>query len=258
MYAAILTLLISIISLSLSAETKKENQNCLISSGTLKGIKETNNLLFVDVRSNQIFNEKHISGSINIPLQLMSTKAFLKNKNIVLVGSGWNEQSLIDQCRKLKSSGFKTVRVLAGGIITWFKNQNKLSKRSLISLNAKDFFNNNMGKKFVPYVVSTADNKIIKTVLPHAKIYSHKIIKTKLLKGMKRLGKGNNPIVIFSQYNPVVDAVINNYLKDSLRKVFYFEGGFEGYKKIHTLNKMTSLSNQSKRLSTKKPVSCAN
>lgn len=256
---AIVTLAINIISLSVHADNNQNSkEHCLISMKTLKKPKKLNNLLFIDVRSNHIFNKKHIPNSINVPLQLTDTKAFLKNKNVVLVGNGWNEPLLIEKCIQLKIKGFKSVKVLSGGIISWFKSQKKLSKRALVSLTSKDFFNNKFEKKFVPYVISDKNKSLIRASLPHAKVISLKATKKQLLDRFKHLGKGINPIVIFSDVSPVIDAAINDYLHKPKRKMYYFEGGFNAYKQVDELNKMTSVSNQHKRLSTKKPISCAN
>ncbi len=219
---------------------------------------KTNNILFVDVRAQQFFNIKNIPNSINVPLQLVSTKAFLKDKQVVLVGNGWNEQVLMDDCLSLKNNGYKSIRVLAGGITSWFKRKNIPLKRAFISLSSKEFFNNKLEKKFVPFVISNSTKKQITAVLPYAKIVSLETSKKQLLKGFARLGKGINPIVIFSDASPVIDAAINDYLRKPLRKMYYFEGGFNAYKQVDKLNKMTTASNQHKRLSTKKPVSCAN
>lgn len=223
-----------------------------------KFLKKSGDITFVDVRDKKFFNEKHISSSINIPLDLIKTKAFLKNKLTVIVGNGWNEHLLIDECIQLKKKEFKSVKVLAGGIISWFKIQKELSKRTLISLTSKEFFNNKIEKNFVPFVISDKNKKRIKTTLPHAKIYSFKTTKKQFLNGLARLGKGVNPIVIFSDKNPIIDEALNEYLKKPLRKIYYFEGGYNAYHKVSNLNKMTAASNQHKRLSTKKPVSCAN
>lgn len=233
----------------------KEQQQCTFHA---EFFKKTSDIIFVDVRDKQFFNKKHISSSINIPLDLIKTKAFLKNKITILVGNGWNEQLLIDKCIQLKGKGFKSIKVVAGGIISWFKSQKELSKRTLISLSSKEFFNNKTEKKFVPFVISDKNKKLIKTALPYAKIVSPKATKRQLLKKLNRIGKGANPIVIFSDNSPIVDAAINDYLKKPLRKIYYFEGGFDAYYKVNNLNKMTALSNKNKRFSTKKPVSCAN
>ena len=264
MYTYALSVVLFALSLSSNGDIQKETSaNYLVTAATLKKSKPLNNTLFIDVRNKQIFSKKHIPGSINIPLQLISTKAFLKNKNVILIGNGWNESSLIQKSMQLKTKGFKSVKVLTGGIISWFKKNNDLSKRTLISLTSKEFFNVDIEKKFIPVVilnenVSTKLNKQIAEILPHARIMSRKQTNKQLLSNIKRIGKGNNPIVIFSNTAPVIDKTINDYLRKPLRKIYFFEGGFDAYIKVSNLNKMTALSNHKKRLSTKKPVSCAN
>lgn len=250
---------INVISFSVYANSNQiSKEKCLVTVSTIKKSKPMTNALFIDVRNNHTFNEKHIPNSINIPLQLTATKAFLKNKDIILVGNGWNEPSLIQKCKQLKTKGFKSVKVLTGGIISWFKSDKTLSKRTLISLSSKEFFDNKVEKKFVPLVISGENRKQINLTLPHAKIAPVKVTKRQLLDKLNRLGKGINPVVIFSDTLPAIDAAINDYLKKPLRKIYYFEGGFSTYKKVDELNKMTAASNQHKRLSTKKPISCAN
>jgi len=249
------------------AGTKTIQQHCIV---TVDSIIKPQSFIYVDVRNELIFNKVHISNSINIPLSLIKTKTFLKNKTTILVGNGWNEQSLIDECISLKNNGFKSVKVLAGGIVSLFakgnngvrfefiNNKSSQTPLLLISLTSKEFFNNKLEKKFVPLVISNSTKKQITATLPHAKIYSLITTKKQLLNGLKRLGKGSNPIVIFSDNNTIVDAAINDYLRKPLRKIYFFEGGFNTYYMVNNLNKMTAVSNQHKRLSTKKPVSCAN
>ena len=236
------------------------NKQCLVYTDDLKKAK---NILFVDVRNGDSFNKKNITGSINIPPDLIKTKTFLKNKNIILIGTGWNKEILIEQCIQLKKQGFKSVNVLAGGILNgvrldYFNKSSLTPFRMLISLTPNEFFNNKSEKKFVPFVISNESQKQIKTALPHAKIFPLKTNKRQLLKGLKKIGKGTNPIVIFSENSVIVDEAIADYLGKPLRQIYYFKGGFNAYKKVNDLNKMTALSNKNKRFSTKKPVSCAN
>ena len=259
LYAVIISIIVYATSLSLYADTIKEtSEGCLVTVDTLNKAEHANNTLFIDIRNKKTFNAKHISGSINIPLELIATKSFLKNKNVILVGSGWNESSLLDTCSQLKRKGYKSVRVLTGGIISWFIKQKNVPKRTLISLTSKEFFDVSFEKKFVPFVVSNIKKNQIDAVLPLAKTASLKATKKQLLSGFNRLGSGNNPIVIFSDAMSNMDGAIDAYMRKPLRKMYYFEGGFDVYQKVTNLNKMTALSNKSKRLSTKKPVSCAN
>lgn len=120
---------INVISFSVYANTNQNSkEKCLVTVSTIKKSKPMTNTLFIDVRNSHTFNEKHIPNSINIPLQLTATKAFLKNKDVILVGNGWNEPSLIQKCIQLKTKGFKSVKVLTGGIISWFKSDMTLPK----------------------------------------------------------------------------------------------------------------------------------
>jgi len=103
-YIAILSMAINVISFSVNAGTSKESkESCLITATILKNAKQVTSTLFIDVRNSHTFNEKHIPNSINIPLQLTATKAFLKNKDVILVGNGWNEPSLLQKCKQLKT-----------------------------------------------------------------------------------------------------------------------------------------------------------
>jgi len=241
-------------STAIHAEINITQKGCAVQAKQLKNNKD---ILFVDVRRKADFERGSILGSINISLTSLHTKAFLKNKKIILIGHGWNEHFLNLKCAELKTKGFKSVRVLSGGIVSWFKNKNKAGLSNLVSLSAVDFFNGS-NKKFVPFVISDKNQKTINAVLPYAKVYPNKVEQKQLLKGMKQLGKGDNPLVIFSDKSLMVDAAISAYLKTSLRKIFYYEAGFENYKKMNKLNKITAMSNQRQRLTTKKPVSCAN
>jgi len=226
---------------------------CLVQA---KYLKETGANTFVDVRNKTFFEIKNIPGSLNIALNIIKTKSFLKNKNVILLGNGWNEPALIEECMQLKSKGFKSIKVLSGGIITLFNTKATHQKRSLVTLTSKEFFNTSEEKKFVPFVISDKD-KEFKMNLPHARVYTSKTAKKALLRDMVKLGKGKNPIVIFGEIHPVIDSVLNDYIKKGLRKVFYYMDGYADYNRMNNLHKITSLSNQRQRLSTKKPVSCA-
>lgn len=185
------------------AATKDFKQECLVSTDSLKN---TKNILYVDIRDEQIFNKKHIPNSINIPLNLISTKAFLKKQKSCISCNGWNEQSLIDMCTQLNKHRFKSINILKGGAVSWFKNKNTKSKINLISITHKEFFNNKTEIKFVPFVISDKAKNLINVILPHSKIPELK----QLIDRLKQIGKGINPIVIFSAESPSLDSALNN------------------------------------------------
>lgn len=74
--------------------------------------------LWVDVRDEAAFSAAHIPGALNIPLYAVKTKAFLRNKKVVLVGYGFEGSQLEAEATKLKNLGFDT-RIWYGGVRGW-------------------------------------------------------------------------------------------------------------------------------------------
>ncbi|MHB8894639.1 MAG: rhodanese-like domain-containing protein [Candidatus Geothermincolia bacterium] len=76
-------------------------------------------LTFVDVRSADAFARLRIPRSINIPLYAVKTKAFLRDKSIVLINEGFQMRPLETECEALVAGGVRSARVLEGGIAAW-------------------------------------------------------------------------------------------------------------------------------------------
>lgn len=72
----------------------------------------------IDVRQKTDFDQFHIPGALNISLHAVRTKAYLKNKPVVLVNEGFALKEMADACRTLNASGFKAT-ILAGGLVSW-------------------------------------------------------------------------------------------------------------------------------------------
>jgi rhodanese-related sulfurtransferase len=77
-------------------------------------------LVLVDVRSSEAFERVRIPGSLNIPLQFIRTKSFLKTTPVVLVNEGFNLQPLVRECERLESAGF-AASVVSGGLCAWHR-----------------------------------------------------------------------------------------------------------------------------------------
>lgn len=73
----------------------------------------------VDLRLPAEFTAFHINGAVNLRAEEMHIKPYWKNKAIVLVGDGKGEADLYRECRRLKQSGYKDVRVMRGGMAGW-------------------------------------------------------------------------------------------------------------------------------------------
>jgi rhodanese-related sulfurtransferase len=77
-------------------------------------------LVLVDVRSQEAFDRVRIPGSLNLPLEFIRTKSFLKTTPVVLVNEGFRLQPLAGECERLKSAGFP-VSILSGGLCAWHR-----------------------------------------------------------------------------------------------------------------------------------------
>lgn len=73
---------------------------------------------FVDVRDQDAYSRFRIPGSINMPLDFIRTKTFLKGKTLVLVDEGYRRLRLEKTCADLHSRGFNP-SILAGGLSAW-------------------------------------------------------------------------------------------------------------------------------------------
>jgi rhodanese-related sulfurtransferase len=81
-------------------------------------VQERQELVLIDVRGPQAFEQVRIPGSLNIPLFAVKTKAFLKDKPLVLVDEGFRPRRLADACDQLRQAGFEA-RFLFGGLNAW-------------------------------------------------------------------------------------------------------------------------------------------
>jgi len=75
--------------------------------------------VWVDTRSPADFATYRIDGAINLQASAVRHKAFLRDKTNILVGNGKAERVLYEACSELKKNGFKDVRVLRGGMLSW-------------------------------------------------------------------------------------------------------------------------------------------
>jgi rhodanese-related sulfurtransferase len=77
------------------------------------------NTVLIDARGAMDFASFHINEAMNISSTELRGKTFLRGKSLILIGNGKAEQQQYIDCRRLKSNGFKQVRVLRGGMPAW-------------------------------------------------------------------------------------------------------------------------------------------
>jgi len=93
--------------------------SCSLGAAELQSMRNRNVATLVDVRHASNFEASHIEGAMNVSVAELRTKAFLRAKPLVLIGSGRAERELYSACTTLKGSGFREVKVLRGGVPAW-------------------------------------------------------------------------------------------------------------------------------------------
>ncbi|WP_409199578.1 rhodanese-like domain-containing protein [Methanobrevibacter sp. DSM 116169] len=84
-------------------------------------LNEDKNILLIDVRSNEEYNEGHIAGSISMPLDVIDEDILRevgdKNKKILLYCKSGRRSKIAAE--KLRDLGYTNIFVLDGGINNW-------------------------------------------------------------------------------------------------------------------------------------------
>ena len=124
--------------------------------------KRPDNIILVDVRSG--IKEK-ISGlnMLTIPLNQISEARFLMDKNVILVGSGFDQIPINQTINYLRKKGFKRIFALTGGIYAWNNQQESVSLRQQ-EISPEDFLSG--GKTIHWQIISIGLNTEQLSVLP--------------------------------------------------------------------------------------------
>jgi rhodanese-related sulfurtransferase len=94
--------------------------NCITSDMVKQKLHDDNNIVVIDVRSTEEYNEKHIPAAIHIPLDQLQTEFIhfsKENLYITVCGKGGGRSA--DAAEKLRQSGLSSAW-LCGGNLGWF------------------------------------------------------------------------------------------------------------------------------------------
>jgi rhodanese-related sulfurtransferase len=75
--------------------------------------------LLIDLRAPAEYRIFHAQDAINLSLSHIISKPYLRNKTLILMGSGKTEAEVYRGCNRLKAAGYPNVFVLQGGMIAW-------------------------------------------------------------------------------------------------------------------------------------------
>ncbi len=99
----------------------------LIDPNRLKAVLlKKSKIVLVDIRPKSEFEKFRISGSLHMEIYSIKTKNFLKERDVVIIANGYHLAMPLRECKKLKSQGFKSIRVLYGGIQAWINSGGKI------------------------------------------------------------------------------------------------------------------------------------
>jgi len=109
--------------------------------------KNTNSqdVTFLDVRSQDEFRLSHIPGSINLPPFTIKGMGFLRLKRLVLLNQGYSNDELIKEAGRLGKMQFSSIEVLDGGLRAWqlaggaVEGEN-LNSPALATITSQQFF----------------------------------------------------------------------------------------------------------------------
>ena len=93
-----------------------KNPGLYISPETV--FKNKQDYTLIDIRNSAEFKLAHIPGSINLPINSIAKKKYLRTRNLILINKGYDSSSILKRCVEFKKDGFY-VLVLKGGINSW-------------------------------------------------------------------------------------------------------------------------------------------
>ncbi|WP_436021661.1 rhodanese-like domain-containing protein [Rhizobacter sp. LjRoot28] len=100
------------------AAVTRRDAVCALSPAQLDSMRSDPRAALIDVRNSPLPLPEGIATMV-MPLSAVRTKAFLRDKTVVLLGNGRMERELYEACGALLEQGFARVRVLQGGVPNW-------------------------------------------------------------------------------------------------------------------------------------------
>lgn len=223
---------------------KKMDPALLISVETVfQKLKEKQQIILVDVRNKNYFEQFRILGSINIPLFAIKTKKFLKPKLLVLIDEGYNFSQLETECRRLREAGF-TVSILDGGLSQWKQKGmpiegDLLAQRELNKISPQQYFPEKDYLNWIAVDVSLKAEAETQHIMPYVIHipYSNETQFISKLRAIISEHKGGPPvfILICDDKGDHYEAIEKLIQQNGISHVFYLKGGLEGYKAFEQL-----------------------
>ncbi len=237
--------------------TAKRGKSCIKPYNTAKKI---NSAVFVDLRSEEDYLNYHIPASINVKEYELTSKAFLKNRPVVLVDYPYSYTERVKTCDDMNEQGFSAVYLLEDGIAGYGKTQlasrpeaeqkamaknTFISPREFDSLSRKD-------RWIIIYLSQNNENQ--KSIRSDNVYVVNELSQDKLRKAAAMFAAKNGYIPNML----VVTDKGEKHLFDSKKipssfifNIFYLETGIEGYNKFLSDSQITLSTNRLRKAAEK-------
>jgi rhodanese-related sulfurtransferase len=220
----------------------------------LSMVRKKQDLTLVDVRDTDSFERFSIPGSIHVPLYAVKTKPFLKNRILVLVHEGYPDVTVERACKALRLSGFRKVRILRGGVVSWARNkgpiQGDLSALSeLDKVPSQTFFQKRDSREWLVIDISADHQKTLRSIpravhVPWSQDRGSFVTRLKSVLGSKP-GSPSRFLLICAAKQEDYAGVSVPLQEAGIKNAFYLKGGLAGYETF--LRNLTLLARPEKK-----------
>jgi len=193
----------------------------------------------VDVRESQDFAKVHVSGSIHVPLYALKTKAFLKDKPLVLVSEGYPNFALEQTCKDLRVAGFTKTSILNGGLRSWIQKKGPIegdafARNELSRVPPKHFFAHKDSPEWLVITVSRSAAGSSQPLIPGALRLPWEGNAPNFASALKAIinSKARSPllsVLVCDERGEKYESIDRAVQQEEIRKVFYLKGGMEAY-----------------------------
>ncbi|MBL1271161.1 MAG: rhodanese-like domain-containing protein [Oceanospirillales bacterium] len=171
--------------------------------------------LIVDIRSASTFQKVRIPNSINLTkLELLSTQG-IQSRPILVVDKGFSRTALAQMCAKAEAEGFKTFKVLLGGVAAWHASGRELEGlpehfSDLHSIEPNEFLIE-LKQNRLSVLATDAYSEYLKAIAPPelviSKLDGERMLDRQLLSHVQRVGSGEQfPVVLLGANSSVVKS----------------------------------------------------
>ncbi len=199
-------------------------------------------MLLIDVRNRTDIDKIAIPGAIHIPLHLVRTKGFLKNRPFILVNEGFGFHTLATECIRLEAAGFQP-SILEGGVNLWNRKGGPMegdpfAVSTIDVIAPREFFQEKDLENTLVLDISaerSAESARLTPYAIHAPLSgpAEKVV-SDLKKTAAAHAKTARPtILLFNQTGRGCETIRKILAKEEMN-LFFLEGGLTAYKQFLT------------------------